>query len=75
MAIEPQLTYTQNSHIIHLLKQEELKMKLVILGLIIVMGAVGGFESSTTNSDFFLAGTIAGIGLYLTYFGVKRIGE
>ena len=50
-------------------------MKLVILGLIIVMGAVGGFEQSITNTEFLVSGIVAGIGLYLTYFGVKRIGE
>lgn len=50
-------------------------MKLVMLGLIIVMGGIGGFEQSTTNTDFLLAGIVAGIGLYLTYFGVRQIGE
>ena len=50
-------------------------MKLVMLGLIIVMGAVGGFEQSTTNIDMLIAGIIAGVGLYITYSGVKRIAE
>lgn len=50
-------------------------MKLVMLGLIIVMGAVGGVEQSTTNTEFLIAGIIAGVGLYLTYAGVKRIAE
>lgn len=50
-------------------------MKFVILGLVIVMGGVGGVEQSTTNTDFLLAGMVAGIGLFLTYFGVRRIGE
>lgn len=50
-------------------------MKLVMLGLLIVMGAVGGFEQSTNNQEMLVAMTVAIIGLYLTYFGVKRIGE
>ena len=50
-------------------------MKLAMLGLLIVMGAVGGVEQSTTNMEFLISGIIAGVGLYITYTGVKRIGE
>lgn len=50
-------------------------MKLVMLGLLIVMGGVGGVEQSTTNLDFLIAGIIAGVGLYITYTGVKQIAE
>lgn len=50
-------------------------MKLVMLGIIIVMGGVGGVEQSITNIDFLLSGIIAGVGLYITYTGVKQIAE
>ena len=50
-------------------------MKLVMLGLLIVMGGVGGVEQSMNDRDMLLAAMIAVVGICITYFGVKRIGE
>ena len=50
-------------------------MKLVMIGLLLVMGGVGGVEQSVDSATSALAGSIVGFGLILTYFGVKRIAE
>jgi len=50
-------------------------MMRIILGLIIVMGAVGGIEQSQTDWDLGLACFIAAFGLMLMRSGTTAVKE
>lgn len=43
----------------------------VILGFLLMLGGVGGIESSTTNDELTQAVSVALLGLILFYFGMK----